>query len=91
MKTHRTAVNQRFNVDLRRTGNLTAKTEFRLIFCPPDTRSGLKQRGPNLFSIIANRGYDPHSGNDNTPHCVLLCTCSLSDTLLLRMQLYAVT
>ena len=74
METHCAAVHQRFDVDFRRAMHLTAETQFRIIFGAGNAGLRLTQRSRDFLGIVANRGYDPHTRYDHTPHRVLLYT-----------------
>jgi hypothetical protein len=77
MKTHCAAIYERFNVDFRCAVHLATETEFGIFFSTGNAGFGFTQRGCYLFGVVSNRGYNPHTRYDHTPHRVLLYTCSV--------------
>ena len=55
-------------VERRRAVNLAAKAEFGVFFRLDDAGLGLPQGREHLLGIVPDRGYDPHSGDDDPSH-----------------------
>ncbi len=74
MEAHRAPVDERFDVDIRGTVHLAAEAEFGIFLSAGDTGLRFTQRSRDFFGVVTNRGYDPHTRYDHTPHRVLLYT-----------------
>src|SRR5262249_8225454 len=69
---HHALVYNVFWIELRLPGHLRAKTTLRVIGNPADTGLGFAQARQHFLRIVADRGDDAHSGDDDATHVMLL-------------------
>ena len=69
-ETHCTAFHQVCRIKCRRTPDLTAEAVFGKFLGKRNAGFGFAQGKSNFLNIIANGGYNPHSGDYNTFHTV---------------------
>ncbi|MNE93564.1 hypothetical protein D3C80_1914300 [compost metagenome] len=74
MEAHRATIDQCFDVDIRSAVHLTTEAELGIFLSAGDAGLCFTQRSRDLFGVVTNRGYDPHTRYDHTPHRVLLYT-----------------
>ena len=52
--------------------NLAAEAELRIVLGLDDSGFRLAQRGQNFLNIVADARHDAQTGDDDTPHLLLL-------------------
>src|SRR5690606_12465641 len=68
MKAHGATVDHGFHVDVGSAVNLAAKPDLGIFLCPDDAGPALAKRGQDFLAVVADRGYDPHTGYRYSSH-----------------------
>ena len=69
---HRAAIDHFFGLQGRGAFDLAAEAELGVFFRARNAGAALAQAGQHFLRVVADRGDDPHAGDDDAPHPILL-------------------